>query len=53
MDISFLFINELITNSYKYAFNSSEEGLIGVSMNINNEGLYVLKVYDNGIGLKK
>ena len=47
-----LIINELITNSYKYAFNNSEEGIIGVSMNINNEGLYVLKVYDNGIGLK-
>jgi len=48
-----LIINELITNSYKYAFNHLKEGIIGVSLQLNNNGKYELKVYDNGIGLQQ
>jgi len=48
-----LIINELITNSYKYAFSDLDEGVIGVSMQINENGKFELKVYDNGSGLQQ
>ncbi len=44
-----LIINELITNSLKYAFPNNKQGMLTVSLNeINNE--MVLIISDNGIG---
>ena len=45
-----LILNELITNSLKYAFAAGREGIIKVILKEQNENLY-LSVYDNGIGL--
>lgn len=51
-----LITNELVTNSLKYAFNKKERGVINISlteqdMTANTEGLLVLKISDNGIGI--
>ncbi len=53
-----LIVNELITNSFKYAFPASFDGetlrdepcTLHVSLSLDN-GIYVLKIGDNGIGL--
>lgn len=47
-----LIINELVSNSLKYAFKNSKEeyGKIFISLK-NNNGLYELIVGDNGVGL--
>lgn len=46
-----LIVNELVTNSYKHAFNTSEPGSIRVSFHKNNTGnTYTLSVRDNGKG---
>ena len=42
-----LIVNELVSNSLKYAFTENEEGTITVSMHENN-GEFVLKISDNG-----
>ena len=47
-----LIINELITNSYKYAFTHVKEGSIVVSLKAVLNEKYELKIYDNGPGLK-
>ncbi|MGA1868011.1 MAG: CheR family methyltransferase [bacterium] len=47
-----LIINELVINSFKYAFSQGENGEIGISIN-RDEGRFVLIVKDNGIGLSK
>ncbi len=44
-----LILNELITNSMKYAFQNIEDGMIWVSLSKNNT-LYSFEVKDNGIG---
>ncbi len=45
-------INELISNSFKYAFEGKDNGEISVSLKLNGNGKkLVLKVSDNGIGL--
>jgi two-component sensor histidine kinase len=44
-----LIVNELITNSLKYAFHNRAVGTIGLSCKRNGEGLYI-KVWDDGIG---
>jgi len=44
-----LIINELVTNSIKYAFPSGKEGLIEISLHRNNDQLTLL-VSDNGVG---
>ncbi len=44
-----LIINELITNSLKYAFEEKKNGTIGVSCK-QDENRLVLKVWDDGIG---
>lgn len=44
-----LIVNELITNSLKYAFQNRSEGTIGVSCKKVGDALY-LKVWDDGIG---
>jgi len=46
-----LIINELITNSYKYAFEKSDIGEIEVSLKTEDQVNYQLEVSDNGIGL--
>lgn len=45
-----LIINELVTNSYKYAFPDNETGKIKVSLTAESD-VVILKVSDNGIGL--
>lgn len=45
-----LILNELITNCLKYAFTNKNEGIIKVSLQKQNNILY-LSVYDNGKGL--
>lgn len=45
-----LIINELITNSIKYAFQNSENGLLEISIKEEGVNLFVL-VKDNGIGM--
>lgn len=45
-----LIINELITNSLKYAFPHGEGGKIEVSLK-SHDGTYILKISDNGVGL--
>lgn len=50
-----LILNELISNSYKYAFPEKREGNIhlffGVEKNIKNTNQYILEVADDGIGI--
>jgi PAS domain S-box-containing protein len=56
-----LILNELLTNAYKYAFPNNEQGEIWIELHLDKtsqseqEGLesiiYVLKVWDNGVGL--
>ncbi|HOD39133.1 MAG: putative sensor histidine kinase pdtaS [bacterium ADurb.Bin243] len=47
-----LIVNELVTNSLKYAFCDVSEGDIFVSFNKTCEGEYVLRVSDGGRGFK-
>ncbi len=46
-----LIINELISNSIKYAFINSESGEISVSFLLIDKGKYSLTVSDNGVGI--
>ncbi|MBI2272099.1 MAG: sensor histidine kinase [Bacteroidetes bacterium] len=52
-----LIINELITNSYKYAFDGKEDGEILLKFTKENvkgkPGNYKLNIRDNGIGLSR
>ena len=49
-----LILNELITNSFKYAFQEVEECSIAIQLSQGEEkGSYQLKVTDNGQGLPK
>jgi PAS domain S-box-containing protein len=45
-----LILNEVLTNSYKHAFEGRNEGQISVSFKRNNSGI-IYKINDNGIGL--
>ena len=50
-----LITNELLTNSLKYAFIEKEKGAIKISLTeqdatANSEGVYLLKISDDGIG---
>ncbi len=45
-----LIVNELITNSLKYAFPKGEKGNIELSLKNVNEGYFQLKISDNGVG---
>jgi two-component sensor histidine kinase len=46
-----LIVNELVSNCFKYAFPDFREGRIVVSLDRREEdGFYILKVRDNGIG---
>ncbi len=46
-----LIINELITNSFKYAFPDKRDGIITVQINREEENSIEIRVEDNGIGL--
>lgn len=46
-----LIINELLTNSVKYAFDDFNKARIRISFKLRPEGLYELTVGDNGRGL--
>lgn len=48
-----LISNELITNSYKYAFKKEGDGKLEISLKETANGQYVLSVQDNGPGLPK
>ena len=48
-----LIINELITNSLKYAFPNDKKGVISISITKTNTEKLILEVKDNGIGLPK
>ncbi len=47
-----LILNELISNSLKHAFGSTQKGRIGINVSVEN-GSINLNVCDNGIGLPK
>jgi len=46
-----LIINELVSNSLKYAFPEERAGEIRVAFNSTDEDMLVLEVSDNGIGM--
>lgn len=46
-----LIMNELLSNSFKYAFNNGEAGKINLDISIVAEGRYQLLYADNGPGL--
>ena len=46
-----LIINEIITNSYKYAFKNQVENLLSISINKESNGDFRLIMADNGPGL--
>lgn len=45
-----LIVNELMTNSLKYAFPDQKEGLIELSLTPEDENTLVLSLADNGVG---
>ena len=45
-----LIINELVSNSYKYAFEPNKKGKIIVELFRKNDEFYILSVEDNGKG---
>jgi two-component sensor histidine kinase len=48
-----LIVNEVITNSIRFAFPKGYEGLIGISLKQKPVNQIVLTLYDNGIGLSE
>ncbi|MCF0049082.1 hypothetical protein LXM25_03365 [Dyadobacter sp. LJ53] len=46
-----LILNELLSNSFKYAFSNVEIGMIGLEITELDEGIYQLRYSDNGPGL--
>ena len=48
-----LIINELVSNSLKYAFNDGRKGRIAIKVSPTGERAYQLRVSDNGVGMKK
>jgi PAS domain S-box-containing protein len=47
-----LIINELITNSLKYAFPGNRRGKISISLSQTKDGMIEIRVSDNGIGIR-
>ncbi len=45
-----LIVNELVTNSLKYAFPKNKKGRITVHLQQKEQNLLLLEVFDNGIG---
>jgi PAS domain S-box-containing protein len=48
-----LIINELVTNSLKYAFPDGRKGEINIAFSQNNSNIYELFVGDNGVGISE
>ncbi|MFA5363008.1 MAG: histidine kinase dimerization/phosphoacceptor domain -containing protein [Candidatus Omnitrophota bacterium] len=48
-----LIINELLTNSFKYAFPGDRKGKISIALRSINKGTLEITVSDNGIGFRK
>ena len=46
-----LLINELVSNSLKYAFPNGRTGEVAIQLTSNHNGAYTMTVGDNGIGL--
>lgn len=46
-----LLINEIISNSFKYAFKGRSHGTIKVTLKPNDDGLLDLSVLDDGVGI--
>ncbi len=46
-----LIINELVSNSLKYAFSGAKEGVISISIQLINHNEILLAISDDGIGL--
>jgi PAS domain S-box-containing protein len=45
-----LIINELVSNSYKYAFEKGQKGKVYIELNLGDDDYYTLIVQDNGKG---
>ena len=48
-----MIVNELLTNSYKYAFANQQHVKVGIRLVQLEKGNYQLTYYDNGPGLKE
>jgi two-component sensor histidine kinase/sensor domain CHASE-containing protein len=48
-----LIINELVTNSFKYAFPDGRQGKIKISVKSNDNDMIQISISDNGIGIPK
>lgn len=48
-----LIINELVSNSLKYAFSDGRQGRISIKLSPTGERAYRLRVSDNGVGMEK
>jgi two-component sensor histidine kinase/PAS domain-containing protein len=46
-----LIANELLTNAFKYAFPRHQDGEIQVHLHEHHEGMFILRIKDNGVGL--
>lgn len=46
-----LIINELVSNSFKHAFPTREEGIIEINITKDNTGKNFISVKDNGVGI--
>ena len=46
-------VNELVSNSLKYAFPDNQKGELIIKFNKDKKGKYILIISDNGIGLPK
>lgn len=46
-----LILNELVTNSCKYAFNENQTGIISIAINATEEGELIFEYRDNGPGI--
>jgi PAS domain S-box-containing protein len=47
-----LIVNELVSNSFKYAFPNGRKGIIKISLE-SEDDRYIMSVCDNGVGLPK
>ncbi len=46
-----LILNELLTNSLKHAFPKERKGIIEISIDLKEDGKYLMRVKDDGVGL--
>jgi two-component sensor histidine kinase len=48
-----LIVNELLTNSYKYAFANQKKVIVDISLVEHKKGNFILTFHDNGPGIKE